>query len=115
MYGDFNRIVVQLVQHPVMHKPLSDLTYTECELAYALIRELIDLSTEGDYTLLDYIQMARLEYYLGELSCKINCSREETAHHYAGALHLLEKGGFDLGIKKWVELVSLRIENPKKE
>ena len=115
MYGDFNRIVVQLVQHPVMHKPLSDLTYTECELAYALIRELIDLSTEGDYTLLDYIQMTRLEYYLGELSCKINCSREETALHYAGALHLLEKGGFDLGIKKWVELVSLRIENPKKE
>ena len=115
MYGDFNRIVVQLVQHPVMHKPLSDLTYTECELAYALIRELIDLSTEGDYTLLDYIQMARLEYYLGELSCRINCSREETALHYAGALHLLEKGGFDLGIKKWVELVSLRIENPKKE
>ena len=115
MYGDFNRIVVQLVQHPVMHKPLSDLTYTECELAYALIRELIDLSTEGDYTLLDYVQMARLEYYLGELSCKINCSREETALHYAGALHLLEKGGFDLGIKKWVELVSLRIENPKKE
>ena len=98
MYGDFNRIVVQLVQHPVMHKPLSDLTYTECELAYALIRELIDLSTEGDYTLLDYIQMARLEYYLGELSCKINCSREETALHYAGALHLLEKGGFDLGM-----------------
>ena len=80
-----------------------------------MISELIDLSTEGDYTLLDYIQMARLEYYLGELSCKINCSREETALHYAGALHLLEKGGFDLGIKKWVELVSLRIENPKKE
>ena len=109
MYGDFNRIVVQLVQHPVMHKPLSDLTYTECELAYALIRELIDLSTEGDYTLLDYIQMARLEYYLGELSCKINCSREETALHYAGALHLLEKGGFDLGIKKWVEACGSRI------
>ena len=100
MYGDFNRIVVQLTQHPVMYKPLS---------------ELIDLSIEGDYTLLDYIQMARLEYYLGELSCKISCSREETALHYAGALHLLEKGGFDLGIKKWVELVSLRIENSKKE
>ena len=114
MYGDFNRIVVQLTQHPVMYKPLSDLTYTECELAYALIRELIDLSIEGDYTLLDYIQMARLEYYLGKLSCKISCSREETALHYAGALHLLEKGGFDLGIKKWVELVSLRIENSKK-
>ena len=47
-----------------MYKPLSDLTYTECELAYALIRELIDLSIEGNYTLLDYIQMARLEYYL---------------------------------------------------
>ena len=44
MYGDFNRIVVQLTQHPVMYKPLSDLTYTECELAYALIRELIGQS-----------------------------------------------------------------------
>lgn len=114
MYGDFNRIVVQLTQHPVMYKPLSDLTYTECELAYALIRELIDLSIEGDYTLLDYIQMARLEYYLGKLSCKISCSREETALHMR-ALHLLEKGRLDLGIKKWVELVSLRIENSKKE
>lgn len=114
MYGDFNRIVVQLTQHPVMYKPLSDLTYTECELAYALIRELIDLSIEGLY-FIDYIQITRLEYYLGKLSCKISCSREETALHYAGALHLLEKGGFDLGIKKWVELVSLRIENSKKE
>ena len=114
MYGDFNRIVVQLVQHPVMHKPLSDLTYTECELAYALIRELIDLSTEGDYTLLDYVQMARLEYYLGELSCKINCSREETALHYAGALHLLEKDAEERNNKITVEL-QMRKDNRKKE
>ncbi len=76
-----------------MHKPLSDLTYTECELAYALISELIDLSTEGDYTLLDYIQMARLEYYLGELFRRSTVV-EETALHYAGALSSIRKGGF---------------------
>lgn len=110
MCGDFNRIIIQLSQHPVVNKSFSDLTCTECELAYALIRELIDLSIEGDYTLLDYIQMARLEYYLGELSCKISCSREETALHYGSALHLLEKGGLDLSLKKWIELVSLRME-----
>lgn len=115
MSGDFNRIIVQLTQHPIMNWAISDLTVRECEHTYALIKELIDMSVEEDYTLLDYIQMARLEYCLGELSCKINCSREETALHYAGALHLLEKGGFDLGIKKWVELVSLRIENQEEE
>ena len=62
MYGDFNRIVVQLAQHPIMHKPLSDLTYTECELAYALISELIDLSTEGDYTLEVFIRLYLIDY-----------------------------------------------------
>ena len=68
MYGDFNRIVVQLVQHPVMHKPLSDLTYTECELAYALIRELIDLSTEGDYT---YWTIPMLAWSIIWVSCLV--------------------------------------------
>ena len=42
--------------------------YKRQELAYALIRELIDLSTEGDYTLLDYIQMARLEMCIRDRS-----------------------------------------------
>ena len=93
-----------------MNRPLSDLTCTECEQAYSLIRELIDLSIEEDYTLLDYIQMARLECYLGELSCKIYCTREDAALHYGSALHLLEKGGLDLSLKKWIELVSLRME-----
>ena len=110
MYGYFNRIIVQLTQHPVMNKPLSDLTYTQWEQAYALIKELIELSVEDDYTLVDYLQMARLEYCLGELSCRINSDREDAALHYGGALHLLEKGGFELGLKKWVELVSLRME-----
>ena len=110
MCGDFNRIIIQLSQHPIMNKPFSDLTCIECEQAYALINELINLSVEEDYTLLDYIQMARLKFYLGELSCKISCNREETALHYGSALHLLEKGGFDLSLKKWTELVSLRME-----
>ena len=75
-----------------------------------LINELISLSVEEDYTLLDYIQMARLKYYLGELSCKIYSVKEDAALHYGSALHLLEKGGLDLSLKKWIELVSLRME-----
>ena len=104
MCGDFNRIIIQLSQHPVVNKSFSDLTCTECEQAYVLINELISLSVEEDYTLLDYIQMARLKYYLGELSCKIYSVKEDAA------LHLLEKGGLDLSLKKWIELVSLRME-----
>ena len=68
------------------------------------------ISVEEDYTLLDYIQMARLKYYLGELSCKIYSVKEDAALHYGSALHLLEKGGLDLSLKKWIELVSLRME-----
>ena len=111
MCGDFNRIIIQLSQHPVVNKSFSDLTCTECEQAYVLINELISLSVEEDYTLLDYIQMARLKYYLGELSCKIYSVKEDAALHYGSALHLLEKGGLDLSLKKWIELVSLRMEN----
>ena len=92
MCGDFNRIIIQLSQHPVVNKSFSDLTCTECEQAYVLINELISLSVEEDYTLLDYIQMARLKYYLGELSCKIYSVKEDAALHYGSALHLLEKG-----------------------
>ena len=108
MCGDFNRIIIQLSQHPVVNKSFSDLTCTECEQAYVLINELISLSVEEDYTLLDYIQMARLKYYLGELSCKIYSVKEDAALHYGSALHLLEKGGLDLSLKKWIELVRLR-------
>ena len=104
MSGDFNRIIIQLIQSPVMNWSISDLTFRECEYTYALIKEVVDMSVEEDYTLLDYIQMARLEYCLGELSCRINGNGEDAA------LRLLEKGGFDLSLKKWVGLVSLRIE-----
>ena len=90
-----------------MNWSISDLTFRECEYTYALIKEVVDMSVEEDYTLLDYIQMARLEYCLGELSCR---NGEDAALHYRGALRLLEKGGFDLSLKKWVGLVSLRIE-----
>ena len=54
--------------------------------------------------------MARMKYYLGELSCKIYSVKEDAALHYGSALHLLEKGGLDLSLKKWIELVSLRME-----
>ena len=79
-----------------MNWSISDLTFRECEYTYALIKEVVDMSVEEDYTLLDYIQMARLEYCLGELSCRINGNGEDAVLHYS--------------LKKWVGLVSLRIE-----
>ena len=65
-------------------------------------------AVDENYTLLDYIQMARLEYALGELEYKTTNDTEKVIRHFRTALQHLEKGGFDLSISKWTELVSLR-------
>lgn len=62
MCGDFNRIIIQLSQHPVVNKSFSDLTCTECEQAYVLINELISLSVEEDYTLEVSIRLYLVDY-----------------------------------------------------
>ncbi len=48
--------------------------------------------------MLDYIQMARLEYALGELEYKTTNDTEKVIRHFRTALQHLEKGGFDLSI-----------------
>lgn len=87
MYEDFKECVIRLMQHPIMSKPVSFLSDSECLQAYDLIKQLIDLSVNEEYT---------------------QTNNENTILHYKSLPHLLEKGGFDLSLRKWAELVSLR-------
>lgn len=59
------------------------------------------------YTQLDYIQKARLCYHLGELAEALGEDTVRIINYYRSVPRLLEKGGFDLSLKKWAELVSL--------
>ena len=94
MYDDLKENIILLMQHPIARRPISNYLST--------------LSVDENYTLLDYIQMARLEYALGELEYKTTNDTEKVIRHFRTALQHLEKGGFDLSISKWTELVSLR-------
>lgn len=58
--------------------------------------------------LADAIQAARLCYALGELSNVLGGDPLVVLKHYRSALRNLNKGGLDLSLNKWVELVSLR-------
>lgn len=108
MYKDFKESIILLVQHPIMNKPISDLTQSECEQAYELMKVLSDLSVNEKYTKLDYFQMARLEFQLGDLAYKLGKDWNDIITYYQAVPRLLEKGGFDLSMKKWVDLVGLR-------
>lgn len=81
------------MQHPIMSKSVSSLSDSECLQAYDLIKQLIDLSVNEEYTQLDYIQMARLKYHLGELAYQLNTDNGTTILHYKALPHLLEKEG----------------------
>lgn len=106
MYDDLKENIILVMQHPIARRPISNLSDEEREKAFDLLNYLSTLSVDENYTLLDYIQMARLEYALGELEYKTN-DTEKVIRHFRTALQHLEKGGFDLSISKWTE-VSLR-------
>lgn len=109
MEGDFKECIIRLMQHPIMCKPISELTTGEQEYAYDLLSSFFDYSIEEPYTLLDSIQTSRLLYALGELSNSLGGDPLVVLEHYRSALCNLNKGGLDLSLNKWVELVSLRI------
>ena len=90
----------------LLHSPLSELSEEEKGIAYELLNRLADGAVDENYTMLDYMQMARLYYNLGELSN--NLFGEKNNPHYKKAIHYLAKGGIDLSINKWLELVNLR-------
>ena len=107
MHSDFKKDIIRLMQSTkLLQSPLSELSEEEKGIAYNLLNRLVDGAVDENYTMLDYMQMARLYYNLGELSN--NLFGEQDNPHYKKAIQYLAKGGIDLSMNKWLELISLR-------
>ena len=107
MQSDFKKDIIRLMQSTkLLQSPLSELSEEEKGIAYELLNRLADGAVDENYTMLDYMQMARLYYNLGKLSN--NLFGEQDNPHYKKAIYYLEKGGIDLSMNKWLELISLR-------
>ena len=109
MNADFKVDIVSLMQHPIMKKPLGDLSESELCCAHDILRRLIDSSGDESFTLVDVLQISRLYYAWGELSYVMGEDPEKTIRHFRSSLRFLQKSGIDLSLAKWLELVSLRI------
>lgn len=105
---DFKENIIRLMQHPVMHKPISELTSCEQSQLYEILDNLVESSMNESYTQIDYIQMSRLCYALAELSHVMCGNPERIIRHFHNSLDCLSKGGIDLSLNKWAELVNLR-------
>ena len=108
MSRDFKEAIILLMQHPAMRTPLDELSYEELHKAYDLSCDLLDYMEDEEYTLLDYIQMARIQFFLGILADSMACDNEKGISYFKTGIQYLNKGGVDLSINKWTELVSLR-------
>ena len=108
MISDFKENIIRLMQHPIMRKPISELTSSEQSQAYELLDSLVEASMDNSCTQIDYIQISRLHYALGELAYEQCDNPERIIKYFLSSLHFLEKGGIDLGLHKWAELVNLR-------
>ena len=86
MYDDLKENIILVMQHPIARRPISNLSDEEREKAFDL---------------LNYLSTLSVEY-------KTTNDTEKVIRHFRTALQHLEKGGFDLSISKWTELVSLR-------
>ena len=81
MYDDLKENIILLMQHPIARRPISNLSDEEREKASYLLKYLSTLSVDENYTLLDYLQMARLEYALGELEYRTTNDAEKVIRH----------------------------------
>ena len=108
MISDFKENIIRLMQHPIMHKPISELTSSEQSQAYELLDSLVEASMDNSCIQIDYIQISRLHYALGELAYEQCDDPERIIKYFLSSLHSLEKGGIDLRLNKWAELVNLR-------
>ncbi len=90
-----------------MKKTAEDLRTEEKDFACKLLKDLILSSKYEGYTLVDPMQMARLEYNLAEMLSEMG-GDGIAVNHYRKAFCLLMQGGFDMSMKKWAELTSLR-------
>lgn len=105
---DFKENIIRLMQHPIMHKPISELTSSEQSQAYEILDNLFEASMDNSCTQIDYVQISRLRYALGELTYVMCSNPERIIRYLLASLHSLEKGGIDLSLNKWAELVNLR-------
>ena len=81
MQSDFKKDIIRLMQSTkLLQSPLSELSEEEKGIAYNLLNRLVDGAVDENYTMLDYMQMARLYYNLGELSN--NLFGEQDNPHY---------------------------------
>lgn len=110
MSKDFKEAIIQLMQDPAMHKPVDELSYDELQRGYDLACTVDDFLLDEEYTLLDYVQMARMQLFLGKMGYNLFEKEDVVVSHFQKAFDYLEKGGIDLNIHKWAELVSLRIQ-----
>ena len=85
------------MQHPIMHKPISELTSSEQSQAYELLDSLVEASMDNSCTQIDYIQISRLHYALGELAYEQCDDPERIIKYFLSSLHSLEKGGVTWG------------------
>ena len=107
MQSDFKKDIIRLMQSTkLLQSPLSELSEEKKGIAYNLLNRLVDGAVDENYTMLDYMQMARLYYNLGELSN--NLFGEQDNPNYKKDIQYLAKGGIDLSMNKWLELISLR-------
>lgn len=104
MDEEFNECMITLMQHPIMEKPISQLSNKECKVAYLLLGSLRNASMKEDI-LFDAFQIARLEAHLAELAVAMKYKLEEIIEHYEAVACLLQEGGFDLSLQRWLELV----------
>lgn len=108
MYKDFKEAIILLMHHPIMHTPIEEIPDMLQRQAYDLLMCINDHSTLEEYSLIDYIQMARIEFAMGELANALDFEDGRIVAHYQRAFNCLQKGGIDLSIKKWTDLVSIR-------
>lgn len=108
MSSDFKENIIRLMQHPIMRKPISELTSSEQSQVYEILNDLVEASMDNSCTQIDYIQISRLRYALGELAYALCDNPERIIKYFLSSLRSLEKGGIDLSLHKWAELVNLR-------
>lgn len=105
-FSDFKEKVILLMQHPIMCKPIEELGNDEQREAFDLINSILSYTELDSFTRSDYIQRARLEFIHAELTYVMMEDLNLSMSYYRRALYDLQKGGFDLGIRKWAELLS---------
>lgn len=108
MYADFKETLTLLLQHPIMHKSIEDLSYNEKESAYELLYSLVNYSSEVSYPLIDKTQMACLQYTLGTLAYDLCDDRKVVLESFSLALTSLNSNCLDSSINQLMKSINLK-------